>query len=115
MQEHQPVDAFLDAVGAIRATRAGTPETSHYPAVTNLLDAIGKTLIGGYQVIKKWLSYRDHSILDRPLTEAEVEHIQTTARRLVALRLLGPALDASYRACAVAHVPLPGPEGPTSV
>ena len=44
MQEHQPIESFLDAVGAIRATRAGTPETAYYPAVANLFDAIGKTL-----------------------------------------------------------------------
>jgi hypothetical protein len=44
MQEHQPIESFRDAVGAIRATRAGTPETAYYPAVANLFDAIGKTL-----------------------------------------------------------------------
>jgi hypothetical protein len=73
----------------------------------NVPEAVWDLHIGGYQVIKKWLSYRDHSILDRALNEAEVEHIQTTARRLAALLLLGPKLDASHRACAAAHVPLP--------
>jgi len=63
--------------------------------------------IGGYQVIKKWLSYRDHSILQRPLTAEEVTHVQHTARRLAAVLLLGPELDASYRVCAAtAAVPL---------
>jgi hypothetical protein len=74
----------------------------------NIPEAVWNLHIGGYQVLKKWLSYRDHSILDRALTEAEVEHIQATARRVAALLLLGPALDASHRACAAAHVPLPG-------
>ncbi len=41
--------------------------------------------IGGYQVIKKWLSYRDHVIIDRALTAEEVAHIQHTARRLAVL------------------------------
>jgi hypothetical protein len=44
MHEHEPVGSFLDAVGAIHSTRAGTPETTYYPAVANLLDAIGRTL-----------------------------------------------------------------------
>jgi len=73
----------------------------------NIPDGVWETHIGGYQVIKKWLSYRDGSILGRPLAEAEVAHVQATARRLAALRLLGPALDASFHACAAAHVALP--------
>lgn len=74
----------------------------------NIPKVVWETHIGGYQVLKKWLSYRDHSILGRPLTEAEVQHVQATARRLAALRLMGPDLDASFRACAAAHMPLPG-------
>ena len=74
----------------------------------NIPETVWETHIGGYQVIKKWLSYRDGSILGRPLSEAEVAHVQATARRLAALRLMGPDLDASFRACAAAHKPLPG-------
>ena len=74
----------------------------------NIPETVWETHIGGYQVIKKWLSYRDGSILGRPLSEAEVAHVPATARRLAALRLMGPALDASFRACAATHVPLPG-------
>jgi hypothetical protein len=73
----------------------------------NIPEAVWEVHIGGYQVLKKWLSYRDTSILDRPLDGAEVAHIQATARRLAALLLLGPELDASFRACAAAHAPLP--------
>ena len=73
----------------------------------NIPESVWDVHIGGYQVLKKWLSYRDRSILARPLTEAEVEHVQSIARRLAALLLLGPELDASHRACAAAHVPLP--------
>jgi hypothetical protein len=56
----------------------------------NVPEAVWDLHIGGYQVIKKWLSYRDNSILDRALTEAEVEHIQATARRLAALLAARP-------------------------
>jgi hypothetical protein len=77
----------------------------------NIPEAVWETHIGGYQVLKKWLSYRDGSILRRPLTEAEIGHVQATARRLAALRLMGPALDASFRASAAAHAPLPSGAG----
>lgn len=52
--------------------------------------------IGGYQVIKKWLSYREEPLLGRPLTKDEVRYVQEIARRIAAILLLGPALDANY-------------------
>lgn len=61
--------------------------------------------IGGYQVLKKWLSYRVLTILGRPLTLAEVNHFRDTARRIAALRLLAPELDRNYRACADGSYP----------
>lgn len=54
--------------------------------------------IGGYQVMKKWLSYREYALLNRPLTIDEVRHVMGMARRLAAVRLLEPALDANYAA-----------------
>ncbi len=44
--------------------------------------------LGGYQVLKKWLSYREHEILGRPLTADEVQHFTDTARRIAAILLL---------------------------
>ena len=41
--------------------------------------------IGGYQVLKKWLSYRERPILDRPLNPEEVQHFTDTARRIAAV------------------------------
>ena len=41
--------------------------------------------LGGYQVLKKWLSYREHGILDRPLRPEEVQHFTDTARRIAAV------------------------------
>ena len=41
--------------------------------------------LGGYQVLKKWLSYREQKILDRPLTPDEVQHFTDTARRIAAI------------------------------
>ena len=54
--------------------------------------------IGGYQVAKKWLSYRELSVLDRPLRDEEVLHFTAMIRRLSALVLLTDELDANYRA-----------------
>lgn len=56
--------------------------------------------IGGYPVVKKWLSYREHRVLGRPLTLDEMTYITNVVRRLKAMLLLGPELDANYRACA---------------
>ena len=44
--------------------------------------------LGGYQVLKKWLSYRERGVLGRPLTAAEVQHFTDTARRIAAILLL---------------------------
>ncbi len=38
--------------------------------------------LGGYQVLKKWLSYREHRVLGRPLLPEEVQHFADTARRI---------------------------------
>lgn len=54
--------------------------------------------IGGYQVIKKWLSYREQRVLGRALTMAEIMEVRAMARRLGALVLLQPKLDENYRA-----------------
>lgn len=72
----------------------------------NIPEEVWSFTIGGYQVLKKWLSYREFSILGRSLTPGEVRYVRDVARRLAALRLLGPELDANYRACAATHTPL---------
>jgi hypothetical protein len=53
--------------------------------------------IGGYQVIKKWLSYREQELLGRPLRVEEAREVTNIARRLTAIILLQPALDENYR------------------
>jgi hypothetical protein len=54
--------------------------------------------IGGYQVLKKWLSYREHALLGRALAPEEARYLTEAARRLSALRLLEPRLDENYQA-----------------
>ena len=43
--------------------------------------------LGGYQVLKKWLSYRERKVLGRHLRPAEVQHFSQTARRIAAILL----------------------------
>ena len=64
----------------------------------NVPRAVWDYSLGGYQVLKKWLSYRESALLGRPLRMEEVEYVQHVIRRIAALRLLGPALDANYEA-----------------
>jgi hypothetical protein len=53
--------------------------------------------IGGYQVIKKWLSYREHEILGRAVRPEEAREVMNTARRIAGIVLLQPRLDENYR------------------
>ena len=41
--------------------------------------------LGGYQVLKKWLSYRESKVLGRGLRPEEVQHFVDTARRIAAI------------------------------
>ncbi|HEY3763471.1 MAG TPA: type ISP restriction/modification enzyme [Verrucomicrobiae bacterium] len=65
--------------------------------------------IGGYQVIKKWLSYREHELLGRALTPDEAREVTHMARRIAALILLQPELDKNYQTVKSATVPLTRP------
>ena len=42
--------------------------------------------LGGYRVLKKWLSYRERKVLGRALTHEEVQHFADTVRRIAAIR-----------------------------
>ena len=51
----------------------------------NVPAAVWRYELGGYQVLKKWLSYREREILGRELTPEEVQHFTDTARRIAAI------------------------------
>lgn len=55
--------------------------------------------IGSYQVIKKWLSYRENDLLGRPLNPDEAREVMNMARRIAAIILHQPALDENYNQC----------------
>ena len=54
----------------------------------NIPSAVWTYKLGGYEVLKKWLSYREQKVLSRPLHPEEVQHLAETARRITAILLL---------------------------
>ena len=48
----------------------------------NVPAAVWTYKLGGYQVLKKWLSYRERKVLGRTLKLDEVQHFTNTARRI---------------------------------
>ena len=78
-----------------RATLAGTTHASPLHDHTtldvylngnaywrNVPAAVWDYRLGGYQVLKKWLSYREHKILERKLTIDEIREFTYIARRI---------------------------------
>ena len=62
----------------------------------NVPAGVWEYYIGGYQVVKKWLSYREQELLGRPLRSEEAREVTAMVRRLAGIILLQPALDANY-------------------
>ena len=54
----------------------------------NIPAAVWTYKLGGYQVLKKWLSYRERPILDRALSPDEVQHFTDTVRRIASILLV---------------------------
>jgi hypothetical protein len=65
---------------------------------SNVPEAVWDYAIGGYQVLKKWLSYRERQVLGRDITKDEAREFTHIARRIAALLLLEPELDKNYSA-----------------
>ena len=78
----QAVDVYLNDVAYWRGVPSG----------------VWSYTIGGYQVMKKWLSYREKALLGRDLKVEEVREVTRMARRIAAILLLQPQLDANYLA-----------------
>lgn len=68
-------------------------ESAHWRSVPV---SVWEYTLGGYQVIKKWLSYREAKLLGRSLTLDEVKELTNMARRIAAILALQPELDANY-------------------
>lgn len=76
----RPIDVYLNG-------------TTHWSAVP---EHVWEFYIGGYQVIKKWLSYREEPLIGRALTKEEAREVTRMVRRLAAILLMTDELDANY-------------------
>ena len=74
-----------DAQGGASATLGGSPVDVYLNDRAywrNVPAAVWNYKLGGYQVLKKWLSYRERKVLGRALRPEEVQHFTDTARRI---------------------------------
>ena len=55
---------------------------------SNVPAAVWNYKLGGYQVLKKWLSYREKRVLERNLKPEEAQQFTDIARRIAAILLL---------------------------
>lgn len=76
-----------------RAVDVYLNDTTHWAAVP---EAVWNYYIGGYQVIKKWLSYREEAVLGRALTKDEAREVTAMVRRLTAIVLMTDDLNTNY-------------------
>ncbi len=98
--EAQAHDMTLDDLLALIGARTVDVHLNDETFWSNVPEKVWEYTLGGYQVIKKWLSYRERSVLGRPLKLDEALYVSQMVRRIAAILIMGPQLDASYRACA---------------
>ena len=65
----------------------------------NVPAAVWHYKLGGYQVLKKWLSYRERGVLGRALLPEEVGYFAEVARRIGAILVVTDASGVSDYAC----------------
>ena len=70
-------------------------ETTHWKDVP---EPVWKYTLGGYQVLKKWLIYREAVLLGHPLTSDEAQQFTHHVRRVAVILALSDELDAHYAA-----------------
>jgi len=85
------VNRGLDLLG--RSVDVYLNETTFWRGVP---EPVWNYMIGGYQVVKKWLSYREETILGRAISKDEAREVTAMVRRLTALVLMRYELDDNY-------------------
>ncbi len=104
-QEGKTLGLSLDEVLVLIGDRTLDVHLNADACWSNVPERVWDYTLGGYQVIKKWLSYREHDVLGRALQPDEAVYVSEMVRRIAAILLMGPALDANYadsKAAAVA-------------
>jgi hypothetical protein len=77
----------------------------------NVPSKVWSYTMGGYPVIKKWLSYREEKVLGRSLEVNETLEVTSITRRITALLLLEEDLDESYSLVKESTRPEPQAQG----
>ena len=62
----------------------------------NVPESVWTYSLGGYQVVKKWLSYREQDVLGQELSIDEIRYVSSMFQRIASLLLLSKELNASY-------------------
>jgi hypothetical protein len=96
--EAKTLGLTLDSTFALLGPRTLDVHLNSDAGWTNVPPRVWDYTLGGYQVIKKWLSYREQSVLGRALKPDEAAYVSEMIRRIAAILLMGPALDANYAA-----------------
>jgi hypothetical protein len=78
-------------------TKVSWTSTSTPPPAEGRSLAVWNYTLGGYQVLKKWLSYREHALLGRELTSDEAQQFTHYVRRIAAILAMHEELDEHYR------------------
>lgn len=117
--ELEAVSRAAEALGedsAALVDRLGPPIDVHLNSVAYLKGvptAVWEFTIGGYQVLKKWLSYREQEVIGGPLRVSEARDATAIVRRLTALVVMQPTLNASYEAIRASAYPWPSSGQPS--
>ena len=83
--------AVMPASGRVEPSRAGTVNVHLNDGAwwANVPAPVWEYRLGGYQVLKKWLSYREESVLGRRLEAEEAMHFRDAAQRIAAILQIG--------------------------
>jgi hypothetical protein len=63
----------------------------------NVPSRVWNYIIGGHQILKKWLSYREYKVIERSINPDEAREFMNISRRIAAILLLETALDDNYK------------------
>ncbi len=106
--EGQTLGLAPDQVFALLGARTLDVHLSADAWWSNVPEHVWRYTLGGYQVVKKWLSYRERAVLGRALKPDEGAYVSEMVRRIAAILLLGTELDANYAAAKTDAVPWTG-------
>ncbi len=94
MAEELPTTEFQNAWGE----RTGDLFLNNNAYFSNVPELVWTYQLGGYPVLKKWLSYRQADRRSgKPLTDDERRWFRQIIHRIAALLALGPSLDSLYQ------------------